>query len=228
MSVLPLGTQNYTNEELALMSSAQYRAINSGPWQESYMDNLELSRTTGLGSLGSDFTDFDTDRTMDVSTGRINNGRMSDLSSRLTDAALKTEVIIFDTNSTDATKGIIEETNVTRILFSRQNIDAIQDYIRYSVFRRTNEKISRQDENELFIIMRSIALQYGNFIVNDPIAEVKRLNERIINRCVDKIVTNYRQYLQYLNDIQNLPVPMDNPHYANRNNFTYNSDNLPR
>jgi len=228
MSVLPLGTQNYTNEELALMSSGQYRAINSGPWQESYMDNLELSRTTGLGSLGSDFTDFDTDLTMDVSTGRINNGRMSDLSSRLTDTALKTEVIIFDTNSTDATKGIIEETNVTRILFSRQNIDAIQDYIRYSVFRRTNEKISRQDENELFIIMRSIALQFGNFIVSDPVSEVKRLNERIINRCVDKIVTNYRQYLQYLNDIQNLPVPMDNPHYANRNNFTYNSDNLPR
>ena len=228
MSVLPLGTQNYTNEELALMSSAQYRAINSGPWEESYMDNLELSRTLGLGSLGSDFSDFDTDRTMDVSTGRINNGRMSDLSNRLTDSALETEVIIFDTNSTDATKGIIEETNVTRILFSRQNMDALQASIRYEVYDAVNEQISKQDENELYVIMRSIALQHGNFVVQDPIPEVKRLNKKIILQCVDKIVTNYRQYIKYLDDIQNLPSPLDNPHYANKNNFTYSSDNLPR
>ena len=228
MSVLPIGTQNYTNEELALMSSAQYRSINSGPWEESYMDNLELSRTSGLGSLGSEFTDFDTDRTMDVSTGRINNGRMSNLSNRLTDSALETEVIIFNTNSTDATKGIIEETNVTRILFSRQNMDALQARIRYGVFTSINEQISNQDENELYVIMRSIALQYGNFVVQDPIPEVKRLNDKIILQCVDKIVTNYRQYIKYLDDIQNLPVPLDNPHYVNKNNFTYNSDNLPR
>lgn len=228
MSVLPIGTQNYTNEELALMSSAQYRSINSGPWEESYMDNLELSRTSGLGALGSEFTDFDTDRTMDVSTGRINNGRMSNLSNRLTDSALETEVIIYNTNSTDATKGIIEETNVTRILFSRQNMDALQARIRYGVFTSINEQISNQDENELYVIMRSIALQYGNFVVKDPITEVKRLNDKIVLACVDKIVTNYRQYMKYLEDIQNLPVPLDNPHYANKNNFTYNSDNLPR
>lgn len=228
MSVLPIGTQNYTNEELALMSSAQYRSINSGPWEESYMDNLELSRTSGLGALGSDFTDFDTDRTMDVSTGRINNGRMSNLSNRLTDSALETEVIIFDTNSTDATKGIIEETNVTRILFSRQNMDALQASIRYEVYDAIKEQISKQDENELYIIMRSIALQYGNFVVSDPIPEVKRLNKKIVLACVDKIVINYRQYLKYIEDIQNLPVPLDNPHYANKNNFTYNTDNLPR
>lgn len=228
MSLLPLRNQNYTNEELALMSSASYRSVNSGPWEESYMDNLELSRTTGLGSLGSDFTDFDTDRTIDISTGRINNGRMSNLSNRLSDAALETDVIIFDTNSTDATKGIIEETNVTRILFSRQNMDALQASIRYEVYEAIKEQISKQDENELYIIMRSIALQYGNFVVQDPIPEVKRLNTKIIFACVEKIVTNYRQYIKYLEDIQNLPVPLDNPHYANRNNFTYNSDNLPR
>ena len=76
--------------------------------------------------------------------------------------------------------------------------------------------------------MRSIALQYGNFVVNDPVSEVKRLNNKIVQTCVNKIITNYRQYLQYINDIQNLPVPIDNPHYANRNNFTYELDNLPR
>ena len=228
MSVLPLGTQNYSNEELSLMSSGQYRAINSGPWEESYMDNLELSKTLGLGSLGSEFTDFDTDRTMDVSTGRINNGRMSDLSNRLTDSALETEVIIFNTNSTDATKGIIEETNVTRILFSRQNMDALQASIRYKINNMIKDRISNQDENELYVIMRSIALQYGNFVVQDPIKEVKRLNHKIVDICVAKILTNYRQYIKYLDDIQNLPIPLDNPHYANKNNFTYNSDNLPR
>ena len=54
------------------------------------------------------------------------------------------------------------------------------------------------------------------------------INKKIVEICVDKIVTNYRQYIKYLDDIQNLPIPLDNPHYANKNNFTYNSDNLPR
>jgi hypothetical protein len=228
MSVLPIGTQNYSNEQLALMSSAQYRAINSGPWEESYMKNLELSRTSGLSSLSDGFMDFNTDRTMDVSTGRINNGRMSDLSNRLTDSALKTDVIIFDTNSTDATKGIIEETNVTRILFSPQNMNAIQSIIRYRVHKNIGTHISKQSENDLYVIMRSIALQYGNFVVSDPISEVKRLNQLIVSECVDNIITNYRQYDNYLEDLQNLPSPLDNPHYANKNNFTYSSDNLPR
>ena len=66
MSVLPIGTQNYSNEQLALMSSAQYRAINSGPWEESYRKNLELYRTSGFSSLSDGFMDFNTDRTMDV------------------------------------------------------------------------------------------------------------------------------------------------------------------
>ena len=73
---------------------------------------------------------------------------MSNLSNRLTDSALETEVIIFNTNSTDATKGIIEETNVTRILFSRQNMDALQASIRYEVYDAIKEQISKQDENE--------------------------------------------------------------------------------
>ena len=224
MSILPIGTQNYSNEELALMSSAQYRSINSGPWEESYMDNLELSRTSGLGTLSSEFTDFDTDRTMDVSTGRINNGRMSDLSNRLTDSALETEVIIFNTNSTDATKGIIEETNVTRILFSRQNMDALQASIRYKINNMIKDRISNQDENELYVIMRSVMLQYANFRadVNDIVNEIKRLNQKVLIYCIQNISSNVQQHMGYVEDLSKLPTPMDMPVYHNKKNFRAN------
>ena len=45
----------------------------------------------------------------------------------------------------------------------KDNINIIQDTIRYRVYSNTQQTISRQSENELAIIMRSILLQFGNF-----------------------------------------------------------------
>ena len=75
--------------------------------------------------------------------------------------------------------------------------------------------------------MRSIALQFGNFVTNNPIIEVKRLNKKVIDNCVNNIITELKQYMGYVDDLTKLPVPLDNPHYANKNNFTYDSTNIP-
>ena len=45
------------------------------------------------------------------------------------------------------------------------NIDGLQKSIRYSVNKKTGEIISKQSNNSLYIIMRSILLQYANFRV---------------------------------------------------------------
>ena len=51
---------------------------------------------------------------------------------------------------------------------------------------------------------------------------------KIINKCVEDIVVELKQYKGYIDDLAKLPVPLDNPHYANKNNFTYDISNLPK
>ena len=116
---------------------------------------------------------------------------------------------------------------VTKIYFSPVNVKAIQDSIRFYVFKASDNHISRQSDEQLFVIMRAIALQFGNFVTPDPVKEVQRLNIKVINKCVNDIVTELKQYRGYVDDLSKLPVPLDNPHYANKNNFTYNISNLP-
>ena len=76
--------------------------------------------------------------------------------------------------------------------------------------------------------MRSIILQYGNFLSSGIIAEVKRLNSKVVNICVEKVSIEVDQYNHYIDDLQKLPTPLENPHYVNKNNFTYDISNLPQ
>ena len=212
---------NQSSIELLTKSSGQYRSTNSGPWEETHMNQLESSKRGGIN-------DFDSNHSIDIATGLINNGIMRDVGNRVNDTMLKQEMIILNTDSIDAVKGIIEETNVSRIFFSQKNIDVIQNTIRYYVHKISGELISNQSHEQLFIIMRSIALQFGNFVTNNPIIEVKRLNKKVIDKCVNNIFTELKQYMGYVDDLTRLHVPLDNPHYANKNNFTYDMSNLPQ
>jgi hypothetical protein len=183
-----------------------------------------------------DFTDapdrnvdeFGRSDAVDMIITEINNGRMHDIDKLIDDSIIKQETIIIDTQSTDSVKGILEETNLSRLFFSPQNIDALQNMIRYYVHKLTDGQIvSKQSPDELFIVMRSMMLQYGNFINTNILQEIKRLNSKVVKICSDKVSQEVLQYGKYVVDLQNLPVPLDNPHYANKNNFTYDISNLP-
>ena len=166
---------------------------------------------------------------VDMLTTEINNGRMHDIDKLIDDSIIKQETIIIDTQSTDSVKGILEETNLSRLFFSPQNIEAIQGMIRYYVYKLTGGQIvSNQSQDEIFIVMRSILLQYGNFLSSNVLNEIKRLNAKVVNICSEKVSVELDQYNHYIDDLQKLPVPLDNPHYANKNNFTYDMSNLPQ
>ena len=44
---------------------------------------------------------------------------------------------------------------------------------------------------------------------------------------VEELKAELKKYMGYVDDLSKLPVPMDNPHYANKNNFTYDTTNIP-
>jgi len=213
----------YDTDYLAGLSKQNYEEANKvqWPWQAEQVDFTKAK--------DRNVDEFGRSDAVDMLTTEINNGRMHDIDKFIDDDIIKQETIIIDTQSTDSVKGILEENNLSRLFFSPQNIEAIQGMIRFYVHKLTDGQIiSNQSPDELFIVMRSILLQYGNFVLTNVVPEIKRLNSKVVTICSEKISIELDQYNYYIDDLQKLPVPLDNPHYANKNNFTYNLDNLPK
>jgi hypothetical protein len=100
---------------------------------------------------------------------------------------------------------------VSETFFSKNNLDIVQEGIINSVYNKSEGKykIGRQSDQELTIIMRSIYFQYGKNNNFNVIEQVRELNRIVINWCVDEIITNINQYMNYKTNISTLPMPME-------------------
>ena len=77
------------------------------------------------------------------------------------------------------------------------------------MFRESQKVISKQNETELMVIMRSIYLQYAKNLPNNILAQIRELNARVLDYVVPKITVELNQYDTYIRDASGLPVPMD-------------------
>lgn len=108
-------------------------------------------------------------------------------------------------------RGKNECTMLDYLFFSNKNIQIIQNAIRKKVYDISGHVISNQSENELLQIMRSmfflnLPLEFPNVTEN-----IKFLNKATIDQALPKILTNMKQYLIYLKDVQRVPQPVDRP-----------------
>jgi hypothetical protein len=115
----------------------------------------------------------------------------------------------------------LEDTGLSRLYFSKENLDSIQNDIRETVYTLTaNDKdpildnvkpvaIGRQNDLQLQIIMRSIFLQYAKHNNDNIAGQIRELNDLVIREAVPDIITNLKQYLGYSADIQRAPQLMD-------------------
>jgi hypothetical protein len=119
----------------------------------------------------------------------------------------------------------METTPLADAYFSKENVDNLQNIIRNQVQIRCqndpeipNEQkpvlIARQNDTELYIIMRSIYLQYGRNLDSDIADQINSLNVLVANESTPKIITALKQKIKYLYDIQHLPVPLDRAEYT--------------
>ena len=136
--------------------------------------------------------------------------------------------VIFQNFGQYSLKGIIEETPLSKIFFSEMNMNVLQKAIRFNVNKKTNEIIDYQSTNELFTIMRSIFLQEGDAGVysKDIAKHIRKLNGLVIEFAVHQISNQVSQHKEYLTKISTLPVPLKNPIYDNKQNFTFDISNL--
>jgi len=105
----------------------------------------------------------------------------------------------------------LDSNEVSKLYFSLKNIDLLQQGIRNKILNVTNGKIniSRQSDDELKIIMRSIYFQYGQNRNENIKEQVLDLNTRVIEWSVPEIISNFKQSQKYINDISTLPEPLE-------------------
>tara|TARA_Y100000817_G_C16840504_1_gene537766 strand:- start:315 stop:1097 length:783 start_codon:yes stop_codon:yes gene_type:complete len=160
---------------------------------------------------------------------QVNNGRIPDVKEKYVSSLPNQDInVINKDNNITAIKGIIEETALSDIFFSDMNMNVIQESVRYNVYKNTDKVVANQSEKTFYIIMRSIMLQYGNFQVsaNNIIDEIKKLNKLVVDYASENVTSNVLQYVNYLDDIQKLPQPIERPVYNNKDNYTYDISNL--
>ena len=63
----------------------------------------------------------------------------------------------------ESLRSIQTESLLSKTFFSSENIDSLQNMLRYNVWLKSNKRhvIGRQSETQLHIVMRSIYLQYA-------------------------------------------------------------------
>lgn len=117
----------------------------------------------------------------------------------------------------EALTGIKGTSEVAHVFFCQANVDAVQEAIRYSVWKRSCEKhvISRQSDEELRIVMRSVYLQNAKDLPYEIAAQVRELNGIVIDWCVDRILAEIEMYVSYRRDISQLPVPLERSQSTN-------------
>jgi hypothetical protein len=111
----------------------------------------------------------------------------------------------------EANAGKYTVNDVSVLFFSPENIDALQDAIRYRVYVETQNKfvIGRQSDQELKIVMRSMYLQFGIYNNSDCVSQVRVLNAKVLDWVVPEVLNNVLQYSRYKYDASTLPMPMD-------------------
>ena len=103
--------------------------------------------------------------------------------------------------------GIVQSTPVSKIFFSKQNIQLLQTALQQTVYVKSNGvfKIGKQSELELLSIMRSIYLQYSQNLKCKIKEQIRALDKRVIDYSVNIILSNAKQQAGYIKDIENQP-----------------------
>lgn len=116
----------------------------------------------------------------------------------------------------EAIHGIHSRNQLADVFFSQENIDILQESIRYLVNQKSCGKhtIDRQSDSELKLIMRAFYLQEGRHSQYNIIEDVRELNSMVLGYAVPKILQEINMYMYYKQDIGRNPVPMSRGEFS--------------
>jgi len=97
-------------------------------------------------------------------------------------------------------KGIYTETPIGAIFFSETNIRRIQEKIKIEIFIKSNGKYKlTRDQNttDLLIVMRDVFISDNLNSPFKPIHQVKRLNEKVLDKIIPDMLSMIKQDEEY-------------------------------
>lgn len=103
------------------------------------------------------------------------------------------------------------ETPLNRVFFSQANIDNLQTQIQEQVFLMSKQRIDKQNEDDLKLIMRSYYLMYGKNNDEKVSEDLEDLNKRVVGYAAAKIYSELDFYMFYRKDIEDFAPPIANP-----------------
>jgi hypothetical protein len=103
-------------------------------------------------------------------------------------------------------------TKVTKIFFSKANIDAIQARLAKAVKAKTGYQIDRQSDTEIVGIMRGVFDMFSTNVYSEQ--EIQRLNEIVLEIITAQVIAGIEGYLNYLKDASTLPEPLSRGVFA--------------
>ena len=151
------------------------------------------------------------------------NGRVNIIEPEVPDIVFKMQERIAVKNKTTeyrgALSGIQEDNLLSKLFFSIENIQIIQNALRAGVYYLSNEKyvVPPQNMDVLKVVMRSIYLQYSEHKENSKIkGEIEKLNKLVLNYCIPTVYSEAVGYEKYLYDQSTLVVPLELPRHHDR------------
>lgn len=103
------------------------------------------------------------------------------------------------------------ETPLNSVFFSQGNIDVIQRTIRHKFKGESGLSIDRQDDRDLFALMRAIFIMYEQNPYDNVVEQVKNINEVVVNKALEQVRTNVSQFMTYVRDMDQPIMPLPTP-----------------
>lgn len=109
--------------------------------------------------------------------------------------------------------GIQNFTPLNRVFFSKENVQLVQDMLRYNVYLKSNKKIiiGNQNTTDLEVVMRSVYLQNARNLPYKITEQVRELNNMAVHQMTPSVLSQVYQYQTYLYQVEQLPVPIEHP-----------------
>lgn len=174
-------------------------------------DNNPISGINPRDSMGS-FSNYNPE----APVKQFENGRVIGLSR--VNANSNFQLMATNNNDDDIAKknilyGTLTRSDLSDAFFSNNNMGRIQKQLIYRVYVASGGKyqISPQSNTELQVIMRAMYLQYAKNLPYKIEAQINELNRQVVEFCLPKVISEIKQYMFYVNDIQRLPAQIPLP-----------------
>ena len=103
------------------------------------------------------------------------------------------------------------ETPLNTLFFSEFNQNLLQRGIRQAFKNKTGIAIDRQNPDDLYSLMRVVFINNSGDHHSRVNEQVRFMNERVIETALGQIQTGVSQYMAYVQDIDTISVPLDQP-----------------